>query len=472
MSLERSLSKSQCLGMSTDHSRPLPSPHHRGQIHQLTDAQVNTWVKKSTPLLDDKILWLTDGGNLQLALNPGGAATWFAFVPHNGGTRQCQVGVYPDKLALVRERANEARQIAAQGENPNTFKRRERERLAAESRTFEEVSKAWIEDAKRLWKDNTKRARVGVLNNHFARESFYRAPMRDLTTDQASNFYSKVADYSGDVASDCMKVMRGIVAFANGKNYPHEAKLAYVAAPTNLKALRLGGRASRGRMPAITDLREIAKIFWKETGVGGSWQVKGIHRVCALTAQRIGAIVLMKWADLDLEAGVWRCRREDMKKDPKVIARLQLKNPKRPKGTWMDDYHDVPLSTQAIAFLKSLPRVDEWVFPSPRIPGQPVRPSSVDRHLRETLCLDGLHVPHGYRSTFETWRQFHVGPDGKPVFGNEITERLLDHETLTILEWSYTRKENLELLRPCIQAYCDDFEAVERQLARERSAEQ
>lgn len=228
--------------MNIHDRRPVPSPNHRGQIHVLTDPQVEKWMRRSIPLLKEnkgKILWLTDGGNLQLALNPGGSATWFAFVPHNGGTRQCQVGIYADKLALVRERANEARQIAAQGENPNTYKRRERERLAAEARTVEEVAKEWIEDEKRLWKSCTKQGKVGLLENHFAQESFYRAPLRDLRTDQASNFYSKVAEYSEHVAMHCMKVMRGIVKFAIGKNYPHEARLALVAPPTNLKALRL-----------------------------------------------------------------------------------------------------------------------------------------------------------------------------------------------------------------------------------------
>ena len=81
----------------------------------------------------------------------------------------------------------------------------------------------------------------------------------------------------------------------------------------------------------------------------------------------------------------------------------------------MQNGHDVPLSDAAIAFLKSMPREGELIFPAPsngKMSGNTMSALVKRMHADELKAggegwidpTDGrLIVPHGFRSTFKDW---------------------------------------------------------------------
>jgi integrase len=70
-----------------------------------------------------------------------------------------------------------------------------------------------------------------------------------------------------------------------------------------------------------------------------------------VTAQRRNEVAMMRWADIDLDAGVWTLPREIVKANRS---------------------HEVPLSSLAMSIIKALPEIDDLVFSSGRKSGRPI----------------------------------------------------------------------------------------------------
>jgi integrase len=93
----------------------------------------------------------------------------------------------------------------------------------------------------------------------------------------------------------------------------------------------------RDRVLADDEIRSIWKAVERSPSPFGR-----ISQVALLTAQRRGTIAAMKWADLDLEGGLWKVRGEDMKSG---------------RG------HVLPLSSQAVAVLSTVSKQEgRYVF--------------------------------------------------------------------------------------------------------------
>jgi integrase len=105
----------------------------------------------------------------------------------------------------------------------------------------------------------------------------------------------------------------------------------------------------------------------------------------------------------------------------------------------------VPLSSGAIAVLKSLPRFSN----DPRV--FPICDVGVRRMLKLALGRRHLTV-HGFRSTFRDWAGDHT------TFQREIIEAALAHVSGDATERAYRRGDALEKRRALMDAwaaYCD-----------------
>lgn len=105
---------------------------------------------------------------------------------------------------------------------------------------------------------------------------------------------------------------------------------------------------------------------------------------------RSGSVRLAQWADIDFEDNVWNIPADETK------TKVE---------------HRVPLSPQAIKFLKTL-RLEQrtagiespYLFPSPT--GKPLSDMALSEIMRGMLERGEIQqkaVPHGFRSTFRTW---------------------------------------------------------------------
>jgi integrase len=147
-----------------------------------------------------------------------------------------------------------------------------------------------------------------------------------------------------------------------------------------------------------------------------------------LTAARSSEVRLAKWDEIDFDLKLWTVHGDRMK------AGLP---------------HRVPLSGQAMALLKALPRFDgsHYVFPAPR------GGALSDMALSAVCRRMSIHaVPHGFRSSFKDWAR------SSTAYPDEVSELALAHVNSDATRAAYARDELLPkraLLMADWARFCD-----------------
>ncbi len=152
---------------------------------------------------------------------------------------------------------------------------------------------------------------------------------------------------------------------------------------------------------------------------------------CILTATRSGEARGATWAEFDLDAALW------------TIPAQRMKAGKA---------HTVPLSTQALALLRTMPRfTTDYVFPSTK-QGQQLS----DMTLTAVLRRMGAGVTaHGFRSTFRDWAA------NCTTFDRQTCEHALAHQLPNKVEAAYQRSTMLEKRKALMQAWADRCDTLD-----------
>lgn len=144
-----------------------------------------------------------------------------------------------------------------------------------------------------------------------------------------------------------------------------------------------------------------------------------------LTASRVQEFAAAEWSEIDFKKKVWSVppeRRKDGKPYP----------------------HRVPLSTQAIELLKSLPQDEDCLFV-----GMHSKHISFETpRIMLRKMLGRAVTMHGCRSTFRDW----CAETGKSQM---LAEKALMHATGNEVEQAYQRSDLLDQRRPLMQAWAD-----------------
>jgi integrase len=147
-----------------------------------------------------------------------------------------------------------------------------------------------------------------------------------------------------------------------------------------------------------------------------------------LTARRTGEVIGARWPEIDLRAGLW------------TIPAARMKAQRE---------HRVPLSHQALALLKALPRTDgsDAVFWGAR------KPTISNMAMLELLrgMRPGMTV-HGFRSSFRDWAAESTS------FPSEVIEMPLAHTIGNQVEAAYRRGDLLDKRRELMQAWAGYLE--------------
>jgi integrase len=113
-------------------------------------------------------------------------------------------------------------------------------------------------------------------------------------------------------------------------------------------------------------------------------------RMLLATAQRRNEVAMMRWSDIDLETGVWTLPREIVKADRS---------------------HEVPLSSLAIAILKSIPEIDDFVFSSGRKAGRPISGfSRAKKRIDKLSAVENWRIHDLRRSAASNMARLGVAP--------------------------------------------------------------
>ncbi len=263
-----------------------------------------------------------------LRIAAGGARTWVFTYRQGKRVRRLTLGHYPHlSLADARKKAKTARAEADLGGDPAAEKRAERE-----AATFAELVTDYIErhakPKKRSW-----RADEQMLKKHVP-ASWNDRKAADVTRRDVRELLAKVAAATPIAANRLLACLR--------KLFNHGIRWDLIGSNPCALIERPAPERQRERVLTADELRRVWAAFDAENA-----HVAALFRLRLLTAQRGGEVRTMEWSEVDLDAGWW------------TILAEKAKNRRA---------HRVPLSPQAVAHLRTLPRLDGcgWVFPSAR----------------------------------------------------------------------------------------------------------
>jgi integrase len=181
-----------------------------------------------------------------------------------------------------------------------------------------------------------------------------------------------------------------------------------------------------GQMNAVRP-EELPKLVQDIEGYTGSPVVRLGLQLLMLTFVRPGALVSMRWCDVDAENRVW------------VVPASAMKLKKADKNR-IEGEHLVPLSDWAMAILEELKDYSGdgvYVFPSSRNPAVPMNTDDLLYGLY-ALNYRGKMSTHGFRAVASTVLNEQRGL-GLHSFSPEIIEKQLAHKEPNKVKGAYNR---------------------------------
>lgn len=389
-----------------------------------TQAKVDVWMKES-----GRRLHVGDG--LYLCRNANDKFSWAVIWMASGKRREHGIGRYvPQGVEGVAEfRLREARWATAgthdkrkAGVDLIQAAKVEAKARIAEVTTFSDVAETYIKDVGlRTWKTPQQESEFRRVLKVYCK-SILSLPVAEVGVGDVKRilepWVTKRPTMVGTVASVIRRVLD--TAFA-------------------LELRPLGvNPASEQVLEKILVVRHKTKHF-----AGMSWQAAPAFykslpghndpkaqastalRLLMLTALRRGEVIGLRWDEVDLDAGLITIRAERMK----AAAA-----------------HIVPLSSQAVALLRSLPNVGRgvFVFPSPRKKGQSIASTAFVPLMGPASGA----TPHGMRATFRSWCEDHgVEPS--------LAEHALAHALTDSVQKAYRRTTAIDLRRTLMQQWAD-----------------
>ena len=400
-------------------------------IHRLSDRQIKASKQRGR---------LSDGGGLYLQISKWGTKSWeFRFTLH-GRTRTMGLGRYDFvPLKQARVEVEELRKTVRKGEDPIEARNATRRKAQTEVATtilFKEAVEKCIarkegefrsERHRKNWRRSMDAYAVPIIGNmnvaHIALQDILRVlnqPLEDGTlwekrTETAARLRGRI---------EAVLSWATVAGYRSGDNPARWAGNLKELLPTPSKV------AKATKQPALSqaDLPQWFSALRKREGMAAR-----ALEFLTLCASRSGEVRGATWNEIDLDARMWKIPGARMK---------------------MERDHRVPLSDDAVALLKALPRMvgSPYVFPAPR--GGALSDAILSivmrkMHAKELKAgrkgwLDpdsGLPaVPHGLRSTFRVWT-------AERGYDHHMSEMALAHNVGSTVERAYQRSDMVERRR-------------------------
>lgn len=409
-----------------------------------TDKLSDPAIRKVKP--GEKPRKLSDGGGLFLLVQPNGARWWRLKYRLAGKEKLLSLGVYPDvSLADARRRREDARALIASGTDPSELRKanktktdseREAEQRAAAGLpaigSFECVAREWLKKVHepKVSAGYARRSRIQLETDVFP--WIGTKPMRSITAPIVLELLRKIEargsqDTAHRVKQTCGLVFRYGIAEGHADRDPTPDLREALVHPI------------KSHYAAIDDPKKLGELLRAIEGYSGHPATRAALKLAALTFQRPGNVLAMRWADLDLDAGVW------------TIPAADMKRTKQAKAT--GDDHLVPLATQSVAVLRDLQPltgVSVHCFPNQRTRSRPISNVTMNAALRRMGFGTDEMTAHGFRSTART-----IIAEQLPQIDSEWVETQLAHGKAGPLGAAYDRAKYLAHRRQMMQIWAD-----------------
>jgi integrase len=326
-------------------------------------------------------------------------------------------------LNEARSRARRARQLLADGIDPLAARRTERAQAAAaaaRNKTFATVAAEYFDAHATSWSRKHRDDWQRTLASH-AYPTIGALPVGTIDEPLVLNVLQPIWSDKTVTAKRLRQRIASVLDFAAAAGYRSGSNPArweghlqhLLAAPEKLAQVKHLPALPYSELPAfLTELRALPGIPARAL------------EFTILTATRTNEVKGARWSEIDLKAAQW------------VIPSERMKAGKE---------HRVPLSRQAIALLRALPREAESIFVGTRA-GTGISAMAMWQVLR-SLRTD-ISV-HGFRSTFRTWAEETTS------FPSVVAEQALAHTIGNAVERAYRRTTLYEHRTRLMQAWAD-----------------
>jgi integrase len=380
-----------------------------------------------------KTIKLSDGGGLQLWLEPDGGKRWRLAYRFGGKQKGVALGVYPTLgLKGAREARDSARRLLAEGRDPSEAKKSDRlARAVSSAETFGAVAAELAEKKRREGRAEATVTKFEWLMS-LANPYLGHKPIAEIKAAEALAALRTVESRGRHETAKKLRaaigeVFRYAIATARAENDPSAALRGALTAPTVV------------HRPAITEPVGFGALLRAVDGYTGAPETKAALELLALTFVRPGELRAAEWGEFDLEAGVWTI--------PKVRMKMRGGD------------HQVPLAPRAVAILRELKAIytgGNFIFSALRSRNRPMSENTLNAALRNLGYSKEEMVAHGFRATASSMlnkcRQFH--PDA--------IERQLAHAEKDRMRGIYNREEHWDERVKMMSYWADRCDAMRR----------
>ncbi|MGF1815693.1 integrase domain-containing protein [Vibrio splendidus] len=392
---------------------------------RLTDKEIKSAKPK------EKEYILSDGDGLRLRVKPNGSKLWLLNYTHPTKKKRANLslGKYPDlSLANARKNALDAKELIAQGIDPQEDrKRQQQEHKAVHEHTFIKVAEKWFDIKK---DDVTPDYAVDIwrsLELHIF-PHLSDVPVREITAPQVIELLKPIE------AKGSLETVKRIAQRLNEvMNYATNCGLVQANPLTGIKAAFK--KPKKENMAALkpAELPElmgaIANASIKRTTrCLIEWQLHTMTRPSEASGAR--------WEEIDWDESVWTIPAERMKKRKE---------------------HRIPLTEHMLEILTVMKPISEhrkFVFPSDRDPKKPCNSQTANMALKR-MGFAGRLVSHGLRSLASTT----LNEQG---FDRDLVEAALAHVDDNQVRSAYNRTDYLERRRPMMYWWSGHIEEASR----------
>jgi integrase len=399
------------------------------QTHRLTVVEVEAFTKPG---------WYADGDGLYLKVNETGARSWVFRFKRGPKVFNLGLGAYGKakpgvSLAEARKKAMEHRAQIGRGEKPEEIKAaganaaKQAEATAKPIVTFDLAVEQFLDGREGGWKNAKHRQQWRNTLKTYASPVIGSKDVAAVDTADVLAILTPIWRSKAETASRVRGRIEAVLGFAHAKKRSNGEAPAFWLNPAawrghlDLILLARDKKRTVRHHPAMP-FAEVPE-FIAELRANSAISSKALQ-FTILTAVRTSEAIEATWPEVDLDARLWIIPKERMN------ASVEFR---------------VPLTDDAVALLRSLPRMEgsPYLFPGMR----ECRPLS---NMAMLELLRGMRLGltvHGFRSSFRDWA------GDATHFPRDTVEMCLAHAVEDQVEAAYRRSDMIEKRRKVMEAW-------------------
>ena len=390
----------------------------------LTDAK----CRAAQP--ETKLQKLTDGGGLQLWVQPSGARLWRLAYRFGGKQKLLALGVYPTiSLARARQAREDAKRLLANGADPTSEKKR-RKQEHTNAVTFRAIADEYLTKLKREGRADATIAKTEWLLG-FADAGLGNTPIRSVDAPAVLKVLRAVEirgryESARRLRSTIGSVFRYAIATARADADPTYA----------LRGALIQVKATP--RAAITDPNALGALLRAIDAFDGQRVTRIALQLMAFLFPRPGELRAAEWVEFDFARAIWTI----------PAARTKMRRP-----------HRVPLASQVVELLLALQLLSggrALLFPGVRSSSRPISDNTLNVALRRLGYAKDEVTAHGFRASASSL----LNKSGR--WHPDAIEHQLGHIEGNDVRAAYARGEHWDERVSMMQWWADNLDGLRR----------